>query len=313
MGKKQMKWFLAVSVVLIAALLAATALIEQPDEQMSSMPLALSFEYHFAINIGSPDTSFAEQFLAGAEQEAQKWNVALEVAELNSAYADNGTPFEVWADYCNIDAIIVSAAPSAKESSLEPFSAIPCISIRNDALPDSSAYVGSDNYQVGYDLGEALCEKGMNLTAALLLPEKEDQAVSSTLKGLYDALEAGKTVTIVDTVYTKSDLLTAMSAAETLLLLPNGSPDYILCLDETLISGAVRGIIDLNRVNSVDVAGIGYSDEIETYVQSGIVQITVNTDPFRMGELAVQTAVRACRGELDTAAQEYLIPHTVVS
>ena len=90
MGKKQMKWFLAVSVVLIAALLAATALIEQPDEQMSSMPL--SFEYHFAINIGSPDTSFAEQFLAGAEQEAQKWNVALEVAELNSAYADNGTP-----------------------------------------------------------------------------------------------------------------------------------------------------------------------------------------------------------------------------
>lgn len=313
MGKKQMKWFLAVSVVLIAALLAATALIEQPDEQMSSMPLALSFEYHFAINIGSPDTSFAEQFLAGAEQEAQKWNVALEVAELNSAYADNGTPFEVWADYCNIDAIIVSAAPSAKESSLEPFSAIPCISIRNDALPDSSAYVGSDNYQVGYDLGEALCEKGMNLTAALLLPEKEDQAVSSTLKGLYDALEAGKTVTIVDTVYTKSDLLTAMSVAETLLLLPNGSPDYILCLDETLISGAVRGIIDLNRVNSVDVAGIGYSDEIETYIQSGIVQITVNTDPFRMGELAVQTAVRACRGELDTAAQEYLIPHTVVS
>lgn len=313
MGKKQMKWFLAVSVVLIAALLAATALIEQLDEQMSSMPLALSFEYHFAINIGSPDTSFAEQFLAGAEQEAQKWNVALEVAELNSAYADNGTPFEVWADYCNIDAIIVSAAPSAKESSLEPFSAIPCISIRNDALPDSSAYVGSDNYQVGYDLGEALCEKGMNLTAALLLPEKEDQAVSSTLKGLYDALEAGKTVTIVDTVYTKSDLLTAMSAAETLLLLPNGSPDYILCLDETLISGAVRGIIDLNRVNSVDVAGIGYSDEIETYIQSGIVQITVNTDPFRMGELAVQTAVRACRGELDTAAQEYLIPHTVVS
>ena len=313
MGKKQMKWFLAVSVVLIAALLAATALIEQPDEQMSSMPLALSFEYHFAINIGSPDTSFAEQFLAGAEQEAQKWNVALEVAELNSAYADNGTPFKVWADYCNIDAIIVSAAPSAKESSLEPFSAIPCISIRNDALPDSSAYVGSDNYQVGYDLGEALCKKGMNLTAALLLPEKEDQAVSSTLKGLYDALEAGKTVTIVDTVYTKSDLLTAMSAAETLLLLPNGSPDYILCLDETLISGAVRGIIDLNRVNSVDVAGIGYSDEIETYIQSGIVQITVNTDPFRMGELAVQTAVRACRGELDTAAQEYLIPHTVVS
>ena len=313
MGKKQMKWFLAVSVVLIAALLAATALIEQPDEQMSSMPLALSFEYHFAINIGSPDTSFAEQFLAGAEQEAQKWNVALEVAELNSAYADTGTPFEVWADYCNIDAIIVSAAPSAKESSLEPFSAIPCISIRNDALPDSSAYVGSDNYQVGYDLGEALCKKGMNLTAALLLPEKEDQAVSSTLKGLYDALEAGKTVTIVDTVYTKSDLLTAMSAAETLLLLPNGSPDYILCLDETLISGAVRGIIDLNRVNSVDVAGIGYSDEIETYIQSGIVQITVNTDPFRMGELAVQTAVRACRGELDTAAQEYLIPHTVVS
>ena len=313
MGKKQMKWFLAVSVVLIAALLAATALIEQPDEQMSSMPLALSFEYHFAINIGSPDTSFAEQFLAGAEQEAQKWNVALEVAELNSAYADNGTPFEVWADYCNIDAIIVSAAPSAKESSLEPFSAIPCISIRNDALPDSSAYVGSDNYQVGYDLGEALCKKGMNITAALLLPDKEDQAVSSTLKGLYDALEAGKTVTIVDTVYTKSDLLTAMSAAETLLLLPNGSPDYILCLDETLISGAVRGIIDLNRVNSVDVAGIGYSDEIETYIQSGIVQITVNTDPFRMGELAVQTAVRACRGELDTAAQEYLISHTVVS
>ena len=313
MGKKQMKWFLAVSVVLIAALLAATALIEQPDEQMSSMPLALSFEYHFAINIGSPDTSFAEQFLAGAEQEAQKWNVALEVAELNSAYADNGTPFEVWADYCIMDAIIVSAAPSAKESSLEPFSAIPCISIRNDALPDSSAYVGSDNYQVGYDLGEALCKKGMNLTAALLLPEKEDQAVFSTLKGLYDALEAGKTVTIVDTVYTKSDLLTAMSAAETLLLLPNGSPDYILCLDETLISGAVRGIIDLNRVNSVDVAGIGYSDEIETYIQSGIVQITVNTDPFRMGELAVQTAVRACRGGLDTAAQEYLIPHTVVS
>lgn len=313
MGKKQMKWFLAVSVVLIAALLAATALIEQPDEQMSSMPLALSFEYHFAINIGSPDTSFAEQFLAGAEQEAQKWNVALEVAELNSVYADNDTPFEVWADYCNMDAIIVSAAPSAKESSLEPFSAIPCISIRNDALPDSSAYVGSDNYQVGYDLGEALCKKGMNLTAALLLPEKEDQAVSSTLKGLYDALDAGKTVTIVDTLYTESDLLTAMSAVETLLLSPNGSPDYILCLDETLISGAVRGIIDLNRVNSVDVAGIGYSDEIETYIQSGIVQITVNTDPFRMGELAVQTAVRACRGELDTAAQEYLIPHTVVS
>lgn len=115
---------------------------------------------HFAHQHRKPRYELCRAVLAGAEQEAQKWNVALEVAELNSAYADNDTPFEVWADYCNMDAIIVSAAPSAKESSLEPFSAIPCISIRNDALPDSSAYVGSDNYQVGYDLGEAFAKRG---------------------------------------------------------------------------------------------------------------------------------------------------------
>ena len=313
MGKKQMKWFLAVSVVLIAVLVTATILIEQPDEQSSNLPLALRFDYHFAVNIGNTDTNFAAQFLAGAEEEAKKWNVALEVANLNSAYTDTGTPFDVWADYCGMDAIIIGSDDCSSGQTLEPFSALPHITVKNDAVPCSNAYVGADNYRVGYDLGKALSEKGANITAALLIPEGEEEAVASTLKGLYAALDEEKTVTIVDTVYTPSDLLEAMNAAESLLLSKNANLDYIVCLDETLISGAVRGIIDLNRVNSVDVAGIGYSDEIETYIQSGIVQLTVNTDPFRMGELAVQMAVRACRGELDTAAQEYLIPHTVVS
>lgn len=314
MGKKQMISFLVISIILIAGLVTATVLIDSPDEQSSNLPLALRFDYHFAVNIGSTDTNFAAQFLAGAEEEAKKWNVALEVADLNSAYADTGTPFDVWADYCGMDAIITSDNDCNLGQTLEPFSALPHITVWNDAAPCSDAYIGTDNYQVGYDLGKALCEKGTDITAALLIPEGEEQAVSSTLKGLYAALDAGKSVTILDTVYTKTDLLDAMSATENLLLSKGGDLDYILCLNETLISGAVRGIIDLNRVNSVDVAGIGYSDEIETYIQSGIVQIAVNTDPYHMGALAVQMAVGICRGEIDTTtAQKYLIPHSVVS
>ena len=67
-----------------------------------------SWNYHFAVDLGETDTWFAEEFVRGAEEEAGKYGIALEIKGKNSSFQEGETGFIQWACDANIDAVISS-------------------------------------------------------------------------------------------------------------------------------------------------------------------------------------------------------------
>lgn len=74
----------------------------------------------------------------------------------------------------------------------------------------------------------------------------------------------------------------------------------------------MRGIIDLNRVNMVMVSGIGYSEAIDSYIESNIIDFAIKSDGYEMGKEAVQKLYRYKQKELEQDALRTLLPYEIV-
>lgn len=272
------------------------------------------WNFHFAVDLGESDTWYASEFIRGAREEAEQYGIALEIRGVNSSYQEGGTGFIQWAVNANIDAVLSSGEASGRYEEivecLERSNTV-CVVVQNEISYKKSFYVGTDNYQEGYRLGSLLAERyeGRAVSFALLYPEAETQIVHSRVRGFHEAIRDARNIRILEEKVVESSVLEAMGEAEALLL-ENQELQGFVCFDEIILDGAARGVIDLNRVKSIDIAGIGYSDEIRNYLEKGIVEFVIATDPFQAGKKAVATAY-AQKKEKETT-QKTWIDFTVV-
>ena len=181
-----------------------------------------------------------------------------------------------------------------------------CVVVQNEITYRKSFYVGTDNYLEGYRLGKLLAERyeGREASFALLYPEVETQIVNSRVRGFHEAIREAQNIRVLEEKIIESSVLEAMGEAEALLL-ENPELQGFVCFDEIILDGAARGVIDLNRVKTTDIVGIGYSDEIRSYLEKGIVEFVIATDPCLAGKKAVETAY-AQKKEKETTQKTWI-------
>ncbi len=261
---------------------------ELAQNQLSSRD---GWNFHFALDLGENDTWFASEFIRGAEEEAKKHGIALEIKGENSSYQEEEKGFIQWACNANIDAVISTGEPADRYPDIVQAlknASTDCAVVLNDISYEGNLYIGPSNFTEGYQLGELLGEKyqGQEAQIALLYSETEKQIPHSRVDGFYEGLSRYPNIRILEERMIESSILEAMGQAEDILLTRSGLQEFI-CFDENILDGVARGVIDLNRVKTIDISGIGYSQKVQDYMEKNIVDIVIADDYYQMGKEAV--------------------------
>jgi len=257
--------------------------------------VAYDYKFHFAIDLGDVGTGFTEEFLRGAREAADQLEVALEIANVNSSFSGENLDFLHWASYSQIDAVI-TAHLADQTPELEEWIAqsnLPVCTVGIEYPYPGFSYVGPDNYKIGYELAKKISEirSGESVLIGLLYSRGEQLVENRRLRGFRDGAAECDNLYIIHEDYTEDSILSAMGTTESIVM--QQDVNYIVCLSEVLTTGAIRGIVDLNKVHMIGLAGVGYPAEIEDYLDNEILEVAVDVNAYEIGRRAVQLAYYA--------------------
>ncbi|NLI54050.1 MAG: sugar ABC transporter substrate-binding protein [Clostridiales bacterium] len=285
-------FYFSIIVVLLAVFYVQTISTIREMNTHEHASISYDYKYHFTLDLDDAETYFAREFLRGANEKANELNIAIETRNVNSAYDDGNMSFVQWAAFIKTDAVITCISEGDDADTLENYITqfgVPCCIVYNELSAKDATYVGPNNYLQGYKLALTISKKYADETLhiGLLYSPVENKISNGRIKGFLDGLKACGNIVLVDSREVPSSYLSAMGEAEDMML-SYDELNYFVCLDENLLAGAIRGIIDLNKVLTIHGSGIGYSEEMQGYISNGIIDFAIDSEPYEMGRQAVQ-------------------------
>jgi len=168
-----------------------------------------------------------------------------------------------------------------------------------DSGMDSDSYrtfVATDNYLGGKIGAERLGERMKGLGKIVMVKTTPGGASTTAREdGFRDGLKAKyPKIEILDERYGMASVATSLSVVENML---TAHPDLtgIFCSNESGSIGAAQALRGRNK--KLTLVGFDSSPSLLDAMQAGWIDTLVIQDPFKMGETAVLSAVRAIRGE----------------
>lgn len=165
---------------------------------------------------------------------------------------------------------------------------IPVVTVDGD-LPGSKriAFVGTGNYQAGYEGGMKLAElvDGRGKVAIMTLPGQPN--LEERVQGYRDALAQFPDIEIVQIADTQSDPIIAAQAAAAVL---QRHPDLagIACVEAAGGSGAATAVREAGRVGQVKIVAMDRGSEVLDAIEEGVISATVVQQTALMPFYAVQ-------------------------
>lgn len=200
-----------------------------------------------------------------------------------------------------VDAIVLAATDA--EALVEPVRAAEAAGIKVIAIdstlnyPELRSFVATDNAAGARLGGETLIQLIGGQGKVGSIPFVKGAGSSEDReRGFQEAVAAASGVTLAVTSFSDSSAARAKEVAQDML---TSVPDLagIFAANEPGVVGAAQALREMNKVGDVKLVGFDGSPEEITLLQSGVVDALVLQDPYRMGYLGVQTALRACHGE----------------
>ncbi|WP_041401524.1 hypothetical protein [Salinispira pacifica] len=159
----------------------------------------------------------------------------------------------------------------------------------NGNLSDSAAdsVVAVNSFALGAELGQSILNLPVDLQGVALL--SSNRALISDFgefqNGLKTAVFAGDRRLPISVIELSPDDIFARQAIEKIL---NESPGYNLIITDSpdITMNLSQAIIEQNIVGSAYVIGSGSAEELEDYIDAGIIQGLMNISP---GEAALKT------------------------
>jgi len=180
---------------------------------------------------------------------------------------------------------------------------------------DRLTYVGSSQYDLGYDGGTLYAESigGKGKIAIMTLPGnamfEERQA------GFEDAFAEYPDIEIVAYGDTKADTVTSISAATDII---NSHPDLagFVCTDSTGAAGASTAIQEADKVGEIEVLGMDRNSDILNQIKEGTITASIVQNDVSMSYWAMVTLISANYTDLpltgdDASAGVHVSPNNI--
>lgn len=191
---------------------------------------------------------------------------------------------------------------------------VPVVIFDSDLQGDAwTSFVATDNHAAGKLAGERMVKLLGGKGKVAVLRYQEGSA-STTLReqGFLDAIKASPGVQVAsENQHGGATTETAFAASENVLAslkAGEGGVDGVFCPNESTTFGMLLALEKAGLAGKVKFLGFDASDKLVEALGAGKIDGLVVQDPFRMGELAVQTMAKHLRGEkverrIDTGAR----------
>ena len=175
---------------------------------------------------------------------------------------------------------------------------IPVVLVDTDA-PESkrAAYVGTSNYDAGYEAGKAMIEAtGGKAKIGIIRGTIGQETDNDRIKGFEDAIKDEPDMEILTTEACNSDMLTGTQKAQDML---KAYPEMtaIFGSEGTGAVAAGKVLEEQGLSGTITVIGWDDTDECLDFIRTGVVKGTIVQKPDFMGRKAVELLTRINNGE----------------
>lgn len=174
---------------------------------------------------------------------------------------------------------------------------IPVVTVDRDIDQEVASYVGRNNEEMGKLAGEEAIE--LLDGEGKIIEIQGDAGGTVTLarhNGFHEAMKDNDSIEIIEgpnSDYIRAQAVNAMQD----LLQAHPDVDLVYAHNDDMALGAMQVLKQSNKEEDVNVVGIDGLMEAVNEIENGPYDATVLNDPKRLGEIAVETAVKLAKGE----------------
>ena len=194
---------------------------------------------------------------------------------------------------------IISALVKARDAGIP----IVVVDTRVDAKAAADAgvvpktFVGSDNYEGGRLAGQRVIKaSGGNARVAVLEGIPGHETADSRLRGFRDAVADHPGITIVASQPANWERDQGFNVFQNMLQ-AHANIDTVFAASDLMALGAIEAIAAAGKTGKIRVVGFDALDDAKKAIAAGTMDASVAQFPAEMGRVAVESAVKAMRGE----------------
>jgi ribose transport system substrate-binding protein len=166
-----------------------------------------------------------------------------------------------------------------------------------DAGVKTVSFVGSDNYRGGQLIGEYLVKaSGGQAKVAILEGIAGHETGDSRVRGFRDAIKGSPAISIVASQTANWERDQGFNVFQNILQ-AHPDVDTVFACNDMMALGAIEAIRSANRTGRIRVLGFDAVEDARKAIAAGTMAATVAQFPDEMGRVAVESAVKALKGE----------------
>lgn len=159
------------------------------------------------------------------------------------------------------------------------------------------AFLSTDNKAAGELLAQQMIEAvGNEGQVAIMSYVAGVGSEIGRVGGFRDYIEANSDIEVVNTLYSQSQMATALNQT-TDVLSAYPELDGIFGANEPTAVGMARAIVQAGREDTLFALGFDGNEDLQQFVRDGVLDAIAVQGSFQMGELGVQTIVNLIAGE----------------
>jgi ribose transport system substrate-binding protein len=169
-----------------------------------------------------------------------------------------------------------------------------------DAGVKTVSFVGSDNFRGGQLIGEHLVKSsGGRATVAILEGIPGHETGDSRVRGFREAIKNSPGITIVASQTANWERDQGFTVFQNMLQ-AHPDIDTLFACNDLMALGAIEAIAAAQRTGKIRVLGFDALQDARRAITAGTMEATVAQYPAEMGRVAVESALKAIRGEAVT-------------
>lgn len=284
--------------LLLVPALTATACGSDSKPPAASEKRSKAAGSTIALSVSTLENPFFTALHQGAEKEAKKHSVKLEVRDAGDKAEAQSAQLDKFTDG-GISSVIVNpvdAAAAGKAVKSLRTASIPVIAAdRTVKGADVDALVASDNAEGGWLAGDAISDELSEKGKVVVLQGPKGASVSrERSEGFTDSLKKHPGIEVVAKKRADFDKKKGEKALRDLLQ-ENPDVDGVFAENDEMALGAIKALGD-KAGDDVKVIGFDGTPEGLKAVKSGSLTMTIAQQPEELGKMAVRNALRVVDG-----------------
>lgn len=209
---------------------------------------------------------------------------------MDSAIAKNPAGICVWGYDAALDSYIQKAQDAG----------IPVVTYVGSTAEHGDTYIGTAQYDLGYDGGKLYAESIGGEGEVAILTILGSDMFEERAQGFKDAFAEFPGITVVAEGDTKADATVAINAAKDIAIKYPNLKGYV-CADSTGAQGAATALSELGLTGSVDVLGLDRNTETLQMIKDGTITGTLAQNDVSVAYWAFMTLFTANHVEMPLA------------